>query len=249
MDGRDRKVALITGANRGIGFETARQLGQKGITVLVGTRSEDEGSEAASKLQDEGLEAQSILIDLDAPFSFEEVAKWIEDNHGRLDILINDAGIHIDEKDQEGAFVQASGTSPEVLRKTFDTNFFHPIALTQRMLPLIRKSDAGRIVFVSSVSGSLTEHSDPLAQIYDSKVMAYDSSKTAVNSFVVHLAHELRGTGIKVNAAHPGSVITDMNPHGKMPVEEGARTSVDLATLPADGFTGRFMHLGREVPW
>ena len=243
-----KKIALITGANRGIGFETARQLAGRGIKVLLGARSEDKGSEAESVLKNEGPDVEFIKLDLDDPKTHESAAKLVEATYGRLDILINNAGIFLNEFDK-GRPVPASRTSTDVLRRTFDTNFFHTVELTQRFLPLIKKSDAGRIVFLSSGLGSLELHSDPDSEIYNFKVPAYNISKTALNGYAVHLAHELRDTPIKVNAAHPGSVITDMNANGQVPVEEGAKTSVALATLPADGYTGKFTHLGDELPW
>lgn len=243
-----KKIAVITGANRGIGFETARQLGQQGIKVLLGARSAEKGKEAAEKLKAEGLDAEFILLDVDDAKTHEQAANFIEENYGRLDILVNNAGIYIDEN-EDGVPVGASRTSDEIFRKTFDTNFFNTIVLTQKFVPLIKKSDAGRIVFLSSGLGSLNLHSDPDSPIYNYKIPAYDISKTALNGYSVHLAYELKDTNIKVNAAHPGSVVTDMNANGDIPVEEGAKTSVALATLPADGYTGKFIHLGEELPW
>jgi NAD(P)-dependent dehydrogenase (short-subunit alcohol dehydrogenase family) len=154
----------------------------------------------------------------------------------------------LDEK-RNGGFVPASKTSPAIFRKTFDTNFFKTIALTQTLLPLIKKSAAGRIVFLSSGLGSWTLHSDPKSPIYNYKVPAYDLSKTALNGYGVHLAYELKDTPIKVNVAHPGSVVTDMNANGNLQVDEGAKTSVELATLPNNDYTGKFIHLGKELPW
>ncbi|HEY8561922.1 MAG TPA: SDR family oxidoreductase [Pyrinomonadaceae bacterium] len=244
----EKKIALITGANRGIGFETARQLGEKGITVLLGARNREKGLEAERKLKTEGFDVEFILLDVDDAATHEAAAKYIDENFGRLDILINNAGIFIDET-ENGAPVPASRTSLDVFRKTFDTNFFNIINLTQTLLPLVKKSDAGRIVFLSSGLGSLTLHSDPNSQIYDWKTPAYNISKTALNGYAVHLAYELRDTPIKVNAAHPGSVVTDMNANGELSVEEGAKTSVSLATLPAEGYTGKFIYLGEELPW
>lgn len=243
-----KQIALVTGANRGIGFETVRQLAGKGIKVLLGARNEEKGKEAESKLKGEGLDVEFIKLDVDDPKSRESAAKAIESNYGRLDILVNNAGIFLNEFDN-GAPVPASKTPLDTFRKTFDTNFFNTVALTQTLLPLVKKSDAGRIVFLSSGLGSLGWHSDPSSPIYNFKVPAYNISKTALNGYAVHLAHELRDTPIKVNAAHPGSVVTDMNANGEIPVEEGAKTSVALATLPADGYSGRFVYLGEELPW
>jgi NAD(P)-dependent dehydrogenase (short-subunit alcohol dehydrogenase family) len=241
-------IALVTGANRGIGFETARQLGQKGIKVLLGARNEERGKEAAAKLKLEGLDVEFLSLDVDNEQSQEAAAKFIEATYGKLDILINNAGIWLDEI-ENGALVPASKTPLATFRKTFDTNFFSIIALTQTLLPLIKKSEAGRIVFLSSGLGSLTLHSDPTSEIYDVKAPAYNISKTALNGYAVHLAYELKDTPIKVNTAHPGSVVTDMNAQGELPVTEGAKTSVALATLPADGYTGKFIYLGNELPW
>ena len=137
-----------------------------------------------------------------------------------------------------------------MLRETFETNFFAVVALTQTLLPLIRKSDAGRIVNLSSILASLTLHATPNSPIYDAKTFAYDASKSALNAFTIHLAHELRGTKIKVNSAHPGWVKTEMGGDGaQMEIVDGARTSVQLATLPVDGPNGGYFHMGEALPW
>jgi NAD(P)-dependent dehydrogenase (short-subunit alcohol dehydrogenase family) len=171
---------------------------------------------------------------------------FLEQKFGRLDILINNAGISA-----EGlGGGKVSTTTRDVIRTTFDTNFFAPVALTQALLPLLKKSDAGRIVNMSSILGSQTLHSDPKSSIYDFKSLSYDASKAALNSFTIHLAHELKDTKIKVNSAHPGWVKTDMGTDAApMEIPEGAKTGVDLALLGDEGPTGGFFHLGKSLPW
>lgn len=244
----NKKIALVTGANRGIGLETVRQLAVQNIKVLLGARNEHKGLEAVKSLKADGLDVEYINLDVDNLDTHESASKIIEDKYGKLDILINNAGILLDEVNEAGP-VPASKTPMELYRKTFETNFFNVIALTQKLLPLVKKSDAGRIVLLSSCLGSLSMHSDPASEIYGFKVPAYDISKTALNGFAVHLAYELKDTSVKVNAAHPGSVKTDMNAGGSLEIEDGAKTSVALATLPDDGYTGKFIHLGEELPW
>lgn len=240
-----KKIALITGANKGIGFETARQLGQQNITILLGARDLAKGEKAAKKLADEGIEAQAIEIDVANSKSIAAAAKKVEKDFGHLDILINNAGTMVDSYDSKIAELPI-----EAWRETFDTNFFGLIETTQAFLPLLRKSEAGRIVNLSSILGSITYHATPGSPVYDSKVPAYDVSKSAVNAFTVHLAHELKDTKIKVNAAHPGWVKTDMGGEGAtMELQDGAKTSVALATLPEGGPNGAYQHMGETLPW
>lgn len=240
------KVALITGANRGIGLETARQLGRRGITVLLGARSLATGEAAAATLKKDGIDARAVKLDVDASADHIAVATLIEKDFGHLDVLVNNAAVLLDHRQGN----ETSTTSTEVLRRTFDTNFFGVVALTQTLLPLIRKSEAGRIVNLSSILASNTLHATKGSPIYDAKHLAYDASKTALNSFTIHLAHELRNTKIKVNSADPGWVKTEMGGEGaQLELEEGGKTSVELATLPDDGPTGGYFHLGKSHPW
>lgn len=242
-----KQVALITGANKGIGFETARQLGKLGITIVLGSRDADKGDAAAAKLRTEGIAARPIKLDVTDSKDRDAAVKFLQKNFGKLDILVNNAAIA-----EEGGWGKntTSSISTDTLQKTFETNLFAPVALTQALLPLIRKSAAGRIVNLSSILASNTLHSDPKSPIYNSKAFAYDASKSALNAFTIHLAHELQGTNIKVNSAHPGWVKTDMGTDAApMEIVDGAKTSVALATLPQEGPNGAFIHLGNTLPW
>ncbi|MBY0310743.1 MAG: SDR family oxidoreductase [Phycisphaerales bacterium] len=241
----DSRVALITGANKGIGLETARQLGRLGTIVLLGSRDQARGQHAAETLRGERVDARFVPLDVTNSDSIAAAARSIERDFGVLDILVNNAAVMFHGEDG-----LASTTSMRIFRETFDVNFFGMIETTQAMLPLIRKSPSGRIVNLTSNLGSIAEHSDPHSSIYHVKISAYDFSKVAVNMFTQHLAHELRDTSIKVNAAHPGWVKTDMGgPHAQLELADGARTGVQLATLPADGPTGGYFHMGVHMRW
>jgi NAD(P)-dependent dehydrogenase (short-subunit alcohol dehydrogenase family) len=240
-----KRVALITGANKGIGFETTRQLGQQQVTILLGARDPAKGEAAAAKLRGEGLDVRSLPLDVTDTDSIRRAVDKVAQEFGRLDILINNAGVMVDDQTKK-----VSEQSLDAWRTTFDTNVFGLVATTQAFLPLLRRSTAGRIVNLSSILGSNTLHSDPQSPIYDFKVPAYNVSKSAVNAYTVQLAYELRDTPIKVNAAHPGWVKTEMGGEGAtMELPDGAKTSVALATLPADGPTGSYTHLGEALPW
>jgi NAD(P)-dependent dehydrogenase (short-subunit alcohol dehydrogenase family) len=243
----EKKIALVTGANRGIGFETARQLGQKNVTVIVAARTLKSAEETASKLKAEGVDAFPVKLDVTSAQDREAAAKTVGDRFGKLDILINNAGVGA----QDGTLVNKTiHTTEEELQKIFGTNLFSVIAVTRAFLPLLKKSEAGRIVNLSSILGSLTLHADPDSRIASVKTFAYDASKAALNAFTIHLAAELKHTKIKVNSAHPGWVKTDMGGEdAPMELPEGAKTSVDLALLGPDGPNGRFIHLGQELPW
>ena len=242
----DNRVALITGANKGIGFETARQLGQEGVTVLVGARDAKKGEAAAETLRREKIEAHALTIDVSDEASIREAVKQVESDYGRLDILVNNAGVMVDDEKKK-----PSEQSLETWRKTFETNLFGLIVTTQAFLPLLRKSEAGRIVNLSSILGSITFHAKPGSPIYDSKsYTSYNVSKSAVNAYTVQLAYELKDTKIKVNAAHPGWVKTEMGGEGAtMELDDGAKTSVALATLGPDGPNGAYIHMGESLPW
>jgi NAD(P)-dependent dehydrogenase (short-subunit alcohol dehydrogenase family) len=242
----EKKVALITGANKGLGFEMARQLGQAGVTVVLAARDAEKGEAAAAKLRGEGLDAHSAKLDVTNREDYPAVVAFLTEKFGRLDILINNAGVAA-----EGFGAGTLGTTTdEGMRITFETNFFAPVSLTRALLPLILKSDAARIVNMSSILGSQTLHADPASPIYHAKALSYDASKAALNSFTIHLAYELKDTKIKVNSAHPGWVKTDMGTDAApMDIPDGAKTGVALALLGEDGPTGGFFHMGQPLPW
>jgi NAD(P)-dependent dehydrogenase (short-subunit alcohol dehydrogenase family) len=241
-----KKVALVTGANRGIGFETAKQLGEKGITVVVAARKLSDAEQTAAKLKAAGIDAHGIKLDVTSAEDRTAAAKYIEKTFGKLDVLINNAGV----ASSQGFVPMTIDTPDEELQSIFQTNLFAVLAVTRELLPLLKKSPAGRIVNLSSILGSLTLQADPGSPIYNFKSFAYDASKAALNAFTVHLAWELKDTPIKVNSAHPGWVKTEMGTDAApMEIPDGAKTSVELALIGPDGPSGRFIHLGNELPW
>jgi len=225
-------IALVTGANKGIGLETARQLGARGATVLAGARDEERGEEAERALQAAGADARFVPLDVTDPGSIQRAADWIDREYGRLDILVNNAGIARGNLPSE--------TDLDAMREVYEVNVFGVIRVTNALLPLLRRAPAARIVNVSSEVGSITSMTDPsspLAHMPGS--VAYPSSKSALNMITAMYAKELRNTPIKVNAANPGYTKTDLNRNsGFRSVAEGAEASVYLATLPADGPSG-----------
>jgi NAD(P)-dependent dehydrogenase (short-subunit alcohol dehydrogenase family) len=243
----ETKVAFITGGNRGIGLETARQLGKQGVKVVIGSRDAEKGEAVAKSLRAEGADVEAIAFDVNKPADYKKAYDYFDKNYGKLDILINNAGVM---KESMGGPNATSTTDVTLVRETFNTNFFAVIELTQALLPLIRKSPAGRIVNLSSILGSLALHADSKSPIYGAKILGYNSSKAALNAFTIHLAHELQGTNIKVNSAHPGWVKTEMGTDAApMELPDGAKTSVELALLPSDGPTGGYFHMGKPLPW
>ncbi len=245
-----QKIAFITGGNRGLGFQTALDLKDPGTKVVIGSRNLAQGEQAVKKLRAAGVDADVLQFDITKPADYQAAFDYFNSKYGRLDILVNNAGIAGGTFPGTGPEHSAADVPQDLLRKVFDTNFFAQVALTDALLPLLKKSPAGRIVNLSSILGSLTLHADPKSPIYNAKSFAYDASKTALNAFTIHLAHELRNTNIKVNSAHPGWVKTDMGgDQAPMELSEGGKTSAALATLAADGPTGGFIHLGKPLPW
>ena len=248
-----QKIAFITGGNRGLGFQTALDLGQKKeekIKVVIGSRDKTQGEQALARLRAAGVDADMIQFDITKQADYQAAYDYFNSQYGRLDILVNNAGIAGGTFPGEGPEHRAADVPMDLLRKVFETNFFAQVELTEKLLPLIKKSPAGRIVNLSSILASLKLHADPGSPIYNAKSFAYDASKTALNAFTIHLAYELRETRIKVNSAHPGWVKTDMGGQSAtLEVSEGGKTSAELATLPADGPSGGYFHMGKPLPW
>lgn len=237
------KVALVTGANKGIGLEIARQLGNHGFTVFLGARNPQLGEAAAAKLRSENLDARSLQLDLTEPQTSENAARAIHNDFPHLDVLVNNAAI-VDAADAPPGAVDLA-----VVRRVMETNFFGTLAVTQAMLPLLRAAPAARIVNVSSGLGSLTLNADPTQPFAAFQFLGYNTSKAALNMLTIQLAYEVRDTAIKVNSVSPGMVATDMNPQGTLTTQEGASEPVRLALLPADGPTGGFFHSAGSYPW
>jgi NAD(P)-dependent dehydrogenase (short-subunit alcohol dehydrogenase family) len=251
---QDKPVALVTGANQGIGLQIAKDLVAHGFTVLVGSRNPERGETAAKGV---GPEARAVQLDVTDRGSIAAAAEHIRNEFGRLDVLINNAAIgHTGRR--RGVTVEEYPKlfSPSIVpldevRVVFETNVFGPLAVYQAMLPLLRETPGARVVNVSSGAGSLTLHSDPAFPFRPGFSPLYHASKTALNAMTVAMAIELESTGIKVNAVSPGYTKTNLNNYeGEDSVEEGAREAVRVALLGPDGPTGRFTHakLG-TLPW
>jgi NAD(P)-dependent dehydrogenase (short-subunit alcohol dehydrogenase family) len=239
-----RRIALVTGANKGIGLEIARQLAARhSMIVLLAARDAARGRQAVDKLRADGLDVRPIVLDVTDQKTINAAAQQIDRDFGRLDVLVNNAGIFVDPG-------PPSEVTMDALRRTYETNVFGVVAITLALLPLLRKSTGGRIVNLSSGLGSLAQQSDPSWPFADKKFLAYNSSKTAVNAITVQFAADLKDSGIKVNAADPGYTATDMNRHqGPRSVQQGAIAAVQLATLPADGPTGGYFDENGSLPW
>ena len=248
----DKQVALITGANRGLGFETAREIAEAGVSVVIGARKLSDAQTAAAGLTGKGLTADGIALDITSADQRQAAFDYFQSKYGRLDILVNNAGAtletNVSESGPHNTFLEVE---TDTIRKTFDIKFFGALDLTRLLLPLLRKSAAGRIVNVSSVLGSLQAHADPAQPLVrDYKSFAYGSSQTLVNAFTIYLAHALQNTSIKVNSAHPGWVKTELGGSAAtLEVSEGGKTSAQLALLQQDGPNGGFYHMGDPVPW
>jgi len=239
------KIALVTGGNKGIGFEVCRNLAQAGCRVLLAARNQALGEAAAERLRQEGLSEVAFLeLDTTKDQTVQAAARQIRSEHGHLDILVNNAGINV------AGDGRPSAADLEVVRRVMDTNFIGTLRVTQAMLPLLKSALAGRIVNVSSELGSMTMNSNPEWEHYDAKLIGYNASKSAVNMLTVQLAWELRGTNVKVNSANPGFTKTDLNSNtGTQPVEVGAIAATRLALLDDEGPTGTAVSKDGQDPW
>jgi NAD(P)-dependent dehydrogenase (short-subunit alcohol dehydrogenase family) len=228
-----KKIAVVTGANRGIGFEICRQLARSGVKVVLTARDKEKGTEAARKLQNEGLDILFYPLDVTNPENIHELAQWLEQTFSGVDILINNSGIDIDKDDT------ALQADINKIKETMETNTFGPLRLCQQLVPMMMKNNFGRIVNVSSGAGSFSE----MGRAHP----GYRISKTALNVVTKLLANELLHMNITVNSMCPGNVQTDMNPIGVRTLEEGAETAVWLATECSE--TGKFFRDKKEIAW
>lgn len=242
-----KEIVLVTGANKGIGLEVSKTLAQNGMKVLMGARSSQRGEEAASQLKSQGLDVEFIHLDVTDEADRAEAVRKIGDRYGKLDALVNNAAVLHEEKGLGSSKVLE--VSQAVLKDTFETNFFALVDLTQKMIPLLRKSSNPRIVNVSSILGSLKKALDRESGGPSDTPFAYNASKVAVNCFTIHLAGALKPEGIRVNSVHPGWVQTDMGgEQAPLSIREGAKTIVDLVLNDTSSHS-RFLHLGEELPW
>ncbi len=242
-----KTIALITGSNKGMGFEAARQLAKQDIHVLIGARNAEKGQAAVKSLSDEGLSAEFLLLDMTDEESVKNAAQAVAKQHGKLDILINNAGINPEYAREIFTFEELP---LDLMKQIYQTNVFGAFLAIREFLPLLRKSTAGRIVNVSSSVGSLTDQSNPESPYYGINTVAYNTSKTALNALTVQLAKQLSDTTIKVNSICPGWVKTDLGSEAApRTVNEGVRIIVQLATLGEDGASGGFFNEDGVIPW
>jgi NAD(P)-dependent dehydrogenase (short-subunit alcohol dehydrogenase family) len=242
-------IALVTGANRGLGFATADALARRGACVLLAARDEARAEDAAAKLRAEGMDVQPVRLDVTSAASIAAAAERVEQEHGRLDVLVNNAGVLPEATDAD----EHEFADPDLFAMTFETNVFGAVAVTEAFLPLLRRSENARIVNVSTTMGSLNDQADPDSPYYQLAVPAYRASKAALNSVTISLAKRLAGTGIKATSVCPGWVQTDLAPGNReqapLTADEAARIVVAAATLPDDAESGTFIDRSGVVAW
>lgn len=247
MTTTSQHIALVTGANKGLGRETARRLAAAGLTVLASARDAERGEAAAAELAADGADVRFLPMDVTDADSVTRAAAWIEETFGRLDVLVNNAGISVENR------APVTEVTADQMRRTYETNVFGVVTVTNTLLPLLRRAEGARIVNVSSMLGSLSMAADPEGPFSGwpgAFLLAYNSSKAALNALTVTWASVLREEGIMVNSADPGYVATDLNHHsGNSTVEQGAEIIVALATLAGDGPTGTFQAAAGAQPW
>jgi NAD(P)-dependent dehydrogenase (short-subunit alcohol dehydrogenase family) len=233
----DKRLAVVTGGNRGIGYEICRQLARKGLRVLLTSRDAEKGRAAQKKLEKEGLDVQHHQLDVANPASVAALAGYIESEYARVDVLVNNAGISVDKRS-----TSVLREKEETFRVTLETNFYGPLRMCQALVPLMQKNHYGRVVNLSSGLGQLDDMGDGTP--------AYRVSKTALNALTRMVAKAVEGDNILVNSMCPGWVRTDMGGAGApRSVEQGAETAVWLAMLPHDGPSGGFFRDKKPIPW
>lgn len=242
-------ITLVTGANRGLGLATVEALAREGHCVLLAGRDRANADNAAAKLRAEGLDVTAVELDVTSRASIATAAEQVGDSHGRLDVLVNNAGTlpeATDSSDHEFA-------NPDLFPATFETNLFGSVAVTEAFLPLLRRSRMARIVNVSTTMGSLNDQANPDSPYYQMVMPAYQASKAALNSITISLAKKLANTDIKVSSVCPGFVQTDLTPVNKeqapLTPYQAARIVVTAATLPNNAGSGMFFNENGPVPW
>ena len=240
----DKRQALVTGANKGIGLAISRGLAQAGLQVWMGARDRTRGEEAVRALRDEGLNVRFLAIDVADDESVRRAAETVGAEAGALHVLVNNAGIVLDRQ------TPPSKMSMEDVKATYEVNLFGPIRVTQAFAPLLKAGGNARIVMMGSGVGSLTLMTDPTSLFSTVNLLAYSSSKVALNAVTVSFAKEFEPFGMKVNAVEPGHVRTDLNDNsGVLTPEEGAMTAIRLACIGEDGPTGGFFGSHGRQPW
>jgi NAD(P)-dependent dehydrogenase (short-subunit alcohol dehydrogenase family) len=245
-----QRLALITGANKGLGLETARQLSKIDIRCIVTARDEHKLTNVKCQFEEEEIDADYYKLDVTRQIDIQNIKNYISEKYGKLDILVNNAAISL-EKTASYQVNTTMDVSIANIKEVYETNFFGAVSLTRALLPLIEQSIAGRIVNLSSELGSITLHADSQSKVYNLKKFAYNSSKALLNQFTVHLAQNLKNSNTKINSVSPGWVKTDMgSQYAPLEIPDGAKIIVAAATLADDGPNGQFItHNLQNILW